>query len=92
MDKVPNDIDIDNIKKSVEKKFTEVKEIHHIHIWSIDGISNYMTAHMVLTKDLSKDKIISLKKDVKEFLSNLNITHSTLEIEYHTEVCESDHC
>ena len=92
MDKVPNDIDVNSVKKSIEKKFTDIKEVHHIHVWSIDGVSNYMTAHIVLAKDLSKDKIISLKKDVKNFLNELNIIHSTLEIEYHTELCESNHC
>ena len=92
MDKVPNDIDVNSVKKSIEKKFTDIKEVHHIHVWSIDGVSNYMTAHIVLVKDLSKDKIISLKKDVKVFLNELNIIHSTLEIEYHTELCESNHC
>ena len=92
MDKVPNDIDVNSVKKSIEKKFTDIKEVHHIHVWSIDGVSNYMTAHIVLAKDLSKDKIISLKKDVKVFLNELNIIHSTLEIEYHTELCESNHC
>ena len=92
MDKVPNEIDIDSVKNTIERKFNEIKEVHHIHVWSIDGVSNYMTAHIVLAKDLNKDKIISLKKEVKDFLNELNITHSTLEIEYHTEVCESEHC
>lgn len=92
MDKVPNDIDITNIKTSLEDKFSEIKEVHHIHIWSIDGINNYMTAHIVLKKDISKDKIISLKKDIKYYLLELNISHSTLEIEYNLEICESTHC
>ncbi len=92
MDKVPNDIDIDNIKTSIENNFSEINEIHHIHIWSVDGISNYMTAHIVLNKDISKDKIINLKKDIKLYLNTVNISHSTLEIEYNSELCESKHC
>ena len=92
MDKVPNDIDIDNIKTSIENKFSEINEIHHIHIWSVDGINNYMTAHIVLNKDISKEKIINLKKDIKSYLNTVNISHSTLEIEYNSELCDSKHC
>lgn len=92
MDKVPNDIDIDNIKKSLEDKFNEIKEVHHIHVWSVDGISNYMTAHIVLNKDITKDKIINLKNNIKTYLTELNISHSTLEIEYSSEICDSMHC
>ena len=92
MDKVPEDINIDHISKDIINKFNEIKEIHHIHVWSVDGINNYMTAHVVLNKDLSKDKIVKLKKEIKLFLNELNICHSTLEIEYSSEECDSVKC
>lgn len=92
MDKVPMDINIDDICKKIEKKFDNIKEIHHIHIWSIDGVNNYMTAHILLSKSISEDEIIKIKKDLKEYLSNLNIHHSTLEIEYHNEKCSTTKC
>ena len=92
MDKVPSDINIDNLSKSINKKFNVIKEIHHVHIWSIDGISNYMTAHVLLNKSISEDEIITLKKQLKEFLLESNIQHSTIEIEYHNEKCSSIKC
>ena len=92
MDKVPSDINIDNLGKSINKKFSVIKEIHHIHIWSIDGINNYMTAHVLLNKSISEDEIITLKKQLKEFLLESNIQHSTIEIEYHNEKCSSIKC
>ncbi len=92
MDKVPSDINIDNLSKSINKKFNVIKEIHHVHIWSIDGINNYMTAHVLLNKSISEDEIITLKKQLKEFLLESNIQHSTIEIEYHNEKCSSIKC
>ena len=92
MDKVPSDINIDNLSKSINKKFNVIKEIHHVHIWSIDGISNYMTAHVLLNKSISENEIITLKKQLKEFLLESNIQHSTIEIEYHNEKCSSIKC
>lgn len=92
MDKVPSDIEIENIKDEMIKKFKDVSDIHHIHVWSIDGVNNYLTAHIVLKKSIDESKIISLKNDLKNYLKDINITHSTLEIEYHNEICESTEC
>lgn len=92
MDKVPKDINVDYISKEIANKFNDVKEIHHVHIWSVDGVNNFLTAHIVLNKDLSKDKIIKLKKELKAFFDELNICHSTLEIEYSSEDCNSIKC
>jgi cobalt-zinc-cadmium efflux system protein len=92
MDKVPSDINVNDICKKMEKQFKNVKEVHHIHIWSIDGINNYMTAHVLLKNEINKDEIIQLKKEIKEFLSNSNIEHATLEIEYPNEECSSTEC
>lgn len=92
MDKVPLSINVDNIKKEIENKFKSVKEVHHIHIWSVDGINNYFTAHVLLKSSINEDEIIQLKKELKEFLFTKEIHHSTLEIEYKNEKCESKKC
>lgn len=92
MDKVPTDINIDNLCKNITKKFNSIKEIHHVHVWSIDGINNYMTAHILLNKTINENEIILLKKELKEYLFELNIQHSTIEIEYYNEKCSSIKC
>ena len=51
-----------------------------------------MTAHVLLKNEINKDEIIQLKKEIKEFLSNSNIEHATLEIEYPNEECSSTEC
>ena len=40
--KTPVDIDIDEIKEHL-LKIKDVEDIHHIHVWSIDGYNNYAT-------------------------------------------------
>lgn len=92
MDKVPTDIDIGDICKKVEKKFDDIKEIHHIHVWSMDGENNYLTAHILLNKSIKEEEIIKIKRELKDYLSSLNIHHSTLEIEYHNEKCSTTKC
>ena len=62
--KSPNNIDIDKLKEHIED-IDGVKDIHHIHVWSMDNINNYATLHVVVDdKDIPKIK----KKVREEFL------------------------
>lgn len=92
MEKVPDGIEIDKIKTDIENKFECIKDIHHIHIWSMDAVNNYMTCHVLLNKEMNKDEIIGLKKDLKTFIKDYNIKHITLEIEYREEKCKEEKC
>ena len=61
LEKTPNDIDIEELKKHL-LKINGVDDIHHIHVWSIDGYNNYATMHIVSkAKDISKVKNILIK-------------------------------
>lgn len=91
MEKVPKNIKIDTIKKDIEEN-DNIDNVHHIHIWSIDGINNYMTAHIHLNKTLSEEDIIKTKNDIKSKLKEDKINHVTLEVEYSNEKCDSDKC
>ena len=92
MEKVPSDIGVNDVRNTLLKKFNEVEDIHHIHIWTLDGINNYITAHILLKDKMKNENIILLKKKLKEELNLLNINHSTLEIEYNNEKCEHKKC
>ena len=83
--KVPKDIDIDKIKKHLENN-TDIIEIHHIHVWSIDGYNNYATLHVVCN---NSEKI---KKFIKKELLKFNISHSTIEFEKEEEKCLEKNC
>ena len=89
LDGVPDNVDIQKIKTSVEK-INGVKNLHHLHIWAISTTQNAMTAHLVVANDLSLVQIASLKHHVKHELEHLNIHHVTLETE--TEICKEEVC
>lgn len=91
MEKVPKNVKIDEIKKDIESN-ENVDNVHHIHIWSMDGVNNYMTAHIHLNKVLSEEEIIKTKNDVKNKLKEDKINHITLEVEYFNEKCDSSKC
>ena len=85
LEKTPKDIDIDKLKKQL-LRIDEVDDIHHIHVWSIDGFNNYATMHIVTkSKDIKK-----VKHMIREELEEYNICHCILETE--DEVCDDIEC
>ncbi|NLC48642.1 MAG: cation transporter [Tenericutes bacterium] len=92
MEKVPSEFRLEEIKEKVTAVNPVIKDIHHIHIWTMDGENNYMTAHILLNGIVSEKEVIKLKKSIKETLNDLNIFHVTLEIEYKNEVCNDKNC
>lgn len=87
LEKTPNGIEIDELKEHL-LKIENVKDVHHIHIWSMDGINNYATMHIVT--DILETK--HLKHEIKEELKEHGISHATIEIEELNEECEEIEC
>ena len=86
LEKTPDNINLDEIKASL-LEIKGVSDIHHIHVWSIDGFNNYATMHVVCkNKDYDKLKLV-----IKENLKDHNISHSTIEMEsIDYECCDVD--
>lgn len=91
LEKVPEDIDVDFLKSELEKNFN-IKEIHHVHIWSMDGENNYLTMHVVIDSNEEKENIIKLKSEIKKELYKKKINHATIEIECEDEKCHDIDC
>jgi len=85
LEKTPKEIDIDELKKHL-LKIDGVEDIHHIHVWSIDGFNNYATMHIV-TKSKNVKKI---KHMIRGELEEHNICHAILETE--DELCDDKEC
>ena len=87
LEKTPEDIEIDELKDHI-LKIKGVEGIHHIHIWSMDGINNYATMHIVT----DTKKIDELKNSIKEELKEHGITHTTIETEDKNCECSEHEC
>ena len=64
-----------------------VDSVHHMHIWSLDGDHDVLTAHLVTERPLLIDEYADLKQRLKKVVEQNGIHHSTLEIEWHDEGC-----
>ena len=85
--KVPRHLHVDEIKKEL-LKISKVKDVHHIHVWSMDGVHHYITLHVVV----SNVKDFEIKSLVKEKLETLGITHATVEMELPQDDCHEKEC
>ena len=81
--KKPIDIDVDEIKKHI-LNIKGVKDIHHIHVWSLDGINNFATLHVVSDKNI--------KDEIRKELKRHDINNVTIELEDINEVCHNKCC
>ncbi len=83
---VPDNIDIVEIDERL-CSIPEVISTHHTHIWSLDGQHHVLTTHVVVDESLSKESIRCVRRDLQTLLSNLNFSHSTVEIEFGESDC-----
>lgn len=86
LDKTPHGIDADELKKHL-LELDEVQDVHHLHVWSLDGQTHCATLHIVTGEDLS-----IVKKKVREELAEHSISHVTVETERPNEPCSAREC
>ena len=81
--KIPEGITVEEVKEKIIK-IKEVKDVHHVHIWTIDGEKNYATIHVVADKNI--------KEEIRENLKELGIHNVTIELETSKEKCNHKEC
>ena len=85
LEKAPSDINISELREHL-LKIEGVEDIHHIHVWSIDGYNNYATMHIVTRVE----DIKGIKQMIRDELCEHNICHAVLETE--SEICDDREC
>lgn len=86
LEKIPDAISVEEVSEHL-LNIKGIKDVHHIHIWSIDGVNNYATMHVVV-EDLNHD----VKHKIREELSEHGISHVTIELELDGEHCYEEEC
>lgn len=86
LEKAPCGLDSGEVKKALEK-IDGITDVHHIHLWSMDGQNAYVTLHAVTEHNGSE-----VKNMIRENLIKLGISHVTIELEYENEHCLEKKC
>lgn len=86
LEKAPDNVDVAQIKARLEK--TEgVQDVHHVHLWSMDGQRDFATMHVVTDGDPHE-----IKDRIRSLLRELGIDHVTMELEAPDEHCHERQC
>jgi cobalt-zinc-cadmium efflux system protein len=89
---IPTGINIDKVSKEL-KGHQMVVDVHDVHIWSLDGEYNILTAHIVISDEkTSIESLLPLKKELEIVLKKYGIDHSTLAFETLNDDCGLTEC
>ena len=83
LEKVPSNISVNEVKKKV-LEIDGVKDVHHVHIWSLDGNKVYATMHVVSDENV--------KSEIRNSLQKMDINNVTIEMEGSKEKCLHRNC
>ena len=86
LEKVPDSINVSQIKENIGE-IDGVIDVHHIHVWSMDGQNNLATMHIVTDSEPQK-----IKTAVRKELHEHKIEHVIIEIETSAEHCCQPQC
>lgn len=86
LEKAPRGIEPAQIASCL-RRIDGVVDVHHIHIWSLDGHKSLATMHVV-----AKGELCGIKEAVRAQLHDLGIDHVTLELETEHAHCKEKHC
>jgi cobalt-zinc-cadmium efflux system protein len=91
LEKAPKGFSIDKIKENLLEE-DNVRDIHHIHLWSIEGNIPIMTFHARLSHKVTIDETVQITTNLKKRLHDLGISHSTIQIEFFDNQCDDLDC
>lgn len=86
LQKAPEDLNVDQLTLEMLKTHG-VKEIHDLHVWSLDHEQAVLTCHVVASE--SADFTV-LKSSIKKVIARFGNIHPTIEVESELEHCEQD--
>ena len=84
--KAPKEIPINELMNHV-KHINGVLDVHHLHVWTIDGETHCATLHVIVEEINSK-----IKTEIKEEFHEHGISHVTIEMESPLENCQEVNC
>lgn len=78
LQRTPHNVDIEEVRKAIIKPKI-ISDCSDIHVWSLDGTMNVLTANLYFKPDTDIEMIDKTVKKLKHELLHLNIHHVTFE-------------
>ncbi len=82
----PQDMDVELLRKTLAESVPGVRDVHHMHVWSLTPERPLLTMHVEIQPDVDQTRILQHLKRV--LAERFNVHHSTIQLE--SEKC-ADH-
>ena len=79
MQGVPANLDTNQIHQEL-LKIEGIEDLHDLHIWSLDGENNILTAH-ITTQTTDFNQLTKIRQKINQILKTHNLDHSGVELE-----------
>ncbi|PNX46858.1 MAG: hypothetical protein BV459_05595 [Thermoplasmata archaeon M11B2D] len=89
----PKGLNIDMISDDLKKNFSEIRELHNVHLWSITPDMLVFSAHVQINESKIQEKQEEVISRINDYLfQKYNIIECTIQIclEHGSEVCNID--
>ncbi len=86
---VPDDALVETVHEKL-LALPHVVDVHHLHLWSLDGEHHVLTAHLVLDIPISAESQREIKEAIRETCRDCGIGHTTIELEQADETCRHE--
>ena len=86
MEGSPNGVSLDGLVTRI-RGVDGVLSVHDLHVWSITSGANALTAHIVVSGELSVREAERIMAEISHEMEHLGITHTTLQLESSDNEC-----
>lgn len=80
LQEVPRNVETGKLKNEI-LNLPDIKSIHDMHLWSLDGENHILTMHLVVNNSFTFEKMTEYKKSIRAIAKRYNIGHVTVEFE-----------
>jgi len=83
----PNQFEISEVEANI-RLMTGVQDLHHTHVWSMDGEHHILTTHLIVNISITPEQAHDLKGQIKrDLFAKYHIQEATIEIEWPNHQC-----
>jgi cobalt-zinc-cadmium efflux system protein len=75
----PEDVDVEKLRRVLREEVPSVREVHHVHVWSLTPERPLLTLHVVAADGVNHTEVLEQVKAI--LMRRFHIDHSTIQIE-----------
>lgn len=75
----PEGLDVEQVKRELAERLPEVRDVHHVHAWSLTPGHHLMSLHAILDEGADQERVLV---EIKTMLSDaFAVEHATIQVE-----------